>query len=57
MPLNCYRCGRFVGKDGDPDIWRSVGGEPAEIGYSRCGRCVRDDQRRAAQAAEGRGDA
>lgn len=51
-PLNCYRCGRWVGKDGDPDISHAICDEPAEIGYPRCGRCVReDDAGRAALSA------
>jgi hypothetical protein len=38
-PLQCYRCGRFIGPDGYPDVV-DVDGMPEE-GYSICGQCGR----------------
>lgn len=41
-PLNCCKCGRFIGKDGYPDIvWDSWNGGWEE-GYSYCGPCGRE---------------
>ena len=36
FPLQCYLDGRFLGPDGHPDL---IDGE---VGYPRCGRCVRE---------------
>jgi hypothetical protein len=44
MPLNCHNCGRFVGKNGDPDVHYDWWSGAYEVGYPRCGRCVREDE-------------
>lgn len=41
----CYKCGRFIGKDGYPDIaYDDYMGEREE-GYSVCGPCGREEGR------------
>ena len=39
MPLQCCRCGRFIGPDGYPDM--VMGDGNWEEGYSLCGPCGR----------------
>jgi len=53
-PLNCSKCGRFVGKDGDPDIWHDPSGT-TEIGYPLCGECLRKRQAAIEEKAKRRG--
>jgi len=36
VPLNCSKCGRFVGKDGFHDY----DPETREVGYPLCKRCL-----------------
>lgn len=43
-PLNCSRCGRFVGPDGYDDVIEVQWGLYEE-GYPLCGRCLRREQR------------
>jgi hypothetical protein len=43
-PLNCSECGRFVGKDGDPDIVYDYYTGGYEVGYPLCGPCLRATQ-------------
>ncbi|WP_374711517.1 hypothetical protein, partial [Symbiobacterium terraclitae] len=45
-PINCSKCGRFVGKDGDPDVFYDDYNGGWEIGYPLCGRCLREKQAR-----------
>ena len=40
-PLQCYKCGQFLGKDGYPDVFRVDG--VYEEGYTMCGRCGRTE--------------
>lgn len=40
-PLNCCECGRFIGPDGDPDIGFDPYMGGYDIGYPRCGPCLR----------------
>ena len=39
IPLNCYICGRFIGKDGYPDVTYDDWNGGWEEGYSMCARC------------------
>ena len=39
MSVHCYKCGRFVGKDGYIDIYFDMGTGVHEEGYSECGSC------------------
>ena len=41
IPINCCKCGRFVGKEGDPDITYDNYNGGYEIGYPKCGNCLR----------------
>jgi len=38
-PINCSKCGRFVGKDGFLDTGYDCEGTP-EFGYPLCKRCL-----------------
>ena len=40
-PLQCYKCGQFLGHDGYPDVFRVDG--VYEEGYTMCGRCGRTE--------------
>jgi hypothetical protein len=40
MPMNCYKCGRFIGPDGNPDVCEVDCGV-YEVGYPTCGRCLK----------------
>ena len=40
MPMNCYKCGRFIGPDGNPDVCEVDYGV-YEAGYPTCGRCLK----------------
>lgn len=40
--MNCYKCGRFIGPDGDPDVMEVDRGV-YEAGYPTCGRCLKRD--------------
>ena len=40
IPLNCSKCGRFVGKDGFHDY----DPETREVGYPLCKRCLSKKQ-------------
>ena len=40
--MNCYKCGRFIGPDGDPDVCEVDIGV-YEAGYPTCGRCLKRD--------------
>jgi hypothetical protein len=42
MPMNCYKCGRFIGSDGDPNVCEVDIGV-YEAGYPTCGRCLKRD--------------
>lgn len=44
-PLNCSKCGRFIGKDGFDDVYFDDATGMLEIGYPLCKRCL--DQQRA----------
>lgn len=39
-PLNCSKCGRFVGPDGFKDVFTSEG--MIEIGYPLCAKCLKN---------------
>jgi hypothetical protein len=41
MPLQCYKCGRFLGPDGYPDIVYDDWNGGYEQGYTLCGPCGR----------------
>jgi len=41
QPLHCYKCGRFIGKDGYPDVSYDYYSGGYEEGYSECGPCGR----------------
>lgn len=43
-PLQCCKCGRFIGPDGNPDVFRDSYYGGYEIGYPECGRCMREAQ-------------
>jgi hypothetical protein len=40
-PLKCYICGRFIGKDGYPDVYYDDWNGGWEDGGSMCGECGR----------------
>ena len=40
IPLNCSKCGRFVGKDGFHDVFYDGYNGGYEIGYPLCKRCL-----------------
>ena len=40
MPLNCSKCGRFVGKDGFKDVSYDGYNGGWEVGYPLCKRCL-----------------
>lgn len=42
LTINCSKCGRFVGKDGNPDIMYDHYNGGYEVGYPLCGRCLRE---------------
>ena len=42
-PFRCCYCGRFIGKDGLVDIGYDHYSGCYEEGYSKCGRCIKDD--------------
>ena len=50
MPINCYKCGRFVGKDGYTGIVEVDNGV-YECAYPECRKCLE----KAADAQEGGG--
>lgn len=39
-PLNCSRCGRFVGKDGFHDVGYDYYNGGYEVGYPLCKKCL-----------------
>jgi hypothetical protein len=42
-PIQCHLCGRFIGKDGNPDVfWDDYNGG-WECGYPKCGPCLRKE--------------
>jgi hypothetical protein len=43
-PLNCSKCGRFVGKDGFHDVFYDGYNGGWEIGYPLCKRCLDEKQ-------------
>jgi hypothetical protein len=45
MPLQCHKCGHFIGKDGYPDVFYDDYSGGYEEGYSLCGPCGRKDGR------------
>jgi hypothetical protein len=53
-PLTCCKCGRFIGKDGYPDIVYLDG--VYEEGYSYCGPCGRELGRDDKRIAVGEGE-
>ena len=40
VPLNCSKCGRFVGKDGFHDVFYDGYNGGFEVGYPLCKRCL-----------------
>lgn len=40
-PLNCYKCGKFVGKDGFNDVYYDDYNGGYEIGYPECASCLK----------------
>lgn len=42
IPINCCKCGRFIGPDGDPDVIQDNDGN-WECFYPKCGRCLRKE--------------
>lgn len=42
MPMNCYKCGRFIGPDGNHDVMEVDCGV-YEAGYPTCRRCMKHD--------------
>jgi len=42
--MNCSKCGRFVGKDGDPDVVYDYYNGGYEAGYPLCARCLREKE-------------
>lgn len=43
-PVNCSKCGRFVGKDGFMDLCYDEYNGGWEMGYPLCGRCLSEKQ-------------
>ncbi len=43
-PFNCSKCGRFIGKDGYPDVFYDEYNGDLAVGYSLCGPCRRAQQ-------------
>jgi|GEM_PF-3593174 len=39
-PINCYRCGRFVGKNGFIDVYYDDYNGGYEFGYPECASCL-----------------
>ena len=39
-PVNCHKCGRFLGPDGDPDVAYDPYMGAYEAGYPTCGPCL-----------------
>ena len=42
--VNCSRCGRFVGPDGNYDIIYDPYMADYEMGYPKCGKCLREER-------------
>ena len=40
VPLNCSKCGRFVGKDGFHDVCYDPYTGGYEVGYPLCKKCL-----------------
>lgn len=40
VPLNCSKCGRFVGKDGFADVGYDYWNGGHEVGYPVCAKCI-----------------
>ena len=43
---HCYKCGRFIGKDGFIDIYYDTYMGGYEEGYSLCGACLKEKEKR-----------
>lgn len=41
-PLNCCKCGKFVGKDGFIDVFYDDYSGGYEIGYPKCASCLKE---------------
>lgn len=56
-PFNCHKCGRFVGKAGDADVWWDSYAGGWECGYPVCAKhkLERDAARKAAREAAQKG--
>lgn len=43
IPINCYKCGRFLGPDGNPDVVFDDYSGGYECGYPMCGDCIKKE--------------
>jgi len=43
VPINCHKCGRFVGKNGKPDVIYDDYSGGWEIGYPLCEKCLKGE--------------
>jgi hypothetical protein len=42
-PMNCGKCGRFIGKDGNDDVYYDDWNGGWECGSPRCGKCLKKE--------------